>query len=242
MFLVVLDSSGNYRWGITFGGDGWDYGYAVAADKFGDIYVAGDFQYTVDFDPGPGTYEIEIGFEHYAYLSKFDSSGNFLWVTTQGGVVIPDEPPPAEDDWWDDWNDWDDWWNDWDDDWWDWGGNSDPILDLAIDQDNNVYSVGWYEGVVDFPDPGGGIIPSTGGRDGFVAKYTSSGGCEWVRNIGGPSRDEGFGVAIDDRGNVYAAGFFWDTVDFNPGAGTTNRTSNGYDDIWLIKFLPNGDW
>ncbi len=212
VFLMRFTSAGAYYWGVTFGGEGWDYGYAVAASDYGDgIYIAGEFQYKVDFDPGWSKKEVEVGYEHYAYLSKFNSWGDFMWVRTQGGVVIPWQPPPCE-----------------------------PILDLAIDRDGNVFATGWYEGGVEFP--GGYILESQGGRDGFVAKYTSSGGCQWVTNIGGPSRDEGYGVAVDDRGNVYAAGFFWDTVDFNPGEGTTNRTSNGYDDVWLIKFMSDGLW
>jgi hypothetical protein len=102
---------------------------------------------------------------------------------------------------------------------------------------------GWYEGVVTFPGPGGGPLPShEGSRDALIAKFDPNGGCAWAFNIGGTGRDEGFGIDVDYRGSVYAAGFFYDTADFKPGAGTAEHTSNGYDDIWLSKFLPDGEW
>ena len=112
VFLVALEADGDYRWGTSWGGEGWDFGYAVVTDGFSNVYVTGDFQYTVDFDPGSGTLEIETGYEHYGYLSKFDMYGNFLWVRALGGVEVvpvPDDPPPG---YWDDWDWWDNWWGD----------------------------------------------------------------------------------------------------------------------------------
>ena len=45
-----------------------------------------------------------------------------------------------------------------------------------------------------------------GGYDGVVVKYNSSGVLQWQRRIGGSSNEFFQGMAIDDSGNIYAAG------------------------------------
>jgi hypothetical protein len=59
VFVVKLNSSGNYQWGETFGGQGGDWAYGISVDTTGLVHVAGYFQNTVDFDPDPlTTYEL----------------------------------------------------------------------------------------------------------------------------------------------------------------------------------------
>jgi hypothetical protein len=53
-FLSRFDSSGNFVWTRTWGGAGSDQGFGVAVDGLGNVVVTGDFQDTVDFEPGPG--------------------------------------------------------------------------------------------------------------------------------------------------------------------------------------------
>ncbi|MCG3152797.1 MAG: hypothetical protein GEEBNDBF_02101 [bacterium] len=48
------------------------------------------------------------------------------------------------------------------------------------------------------------------------------------------------GVCLDGSGNAYIAGTFQGTVDFDPGAGTQNRTSAGTDDIYCLSLDPYG--
>ena len=52
--------------------------------------------------------------------------------------------------------------------------------------------------------------------------------------------DEGRGVGVDGSGNVYVTGWFWGTVDFDPGSGVDNHTSNGEHDVFLNKFDSSG--
>lgn len=64
----------------------------------------------------------------------------------------------------------------------------------------------------------------------------------WARTWGGTELTEGFSIAIDGSGNAYITGYFQGTVDFDPGPGLDNHTSNGDDDVFLSKFDPNGNF
>ena len=53
VFVLKLDSAGNFGWVDTFGGTGLDAGMGIAVDTSGYIYLAGIYSGTVDFDPDP---------------------------------------------------------------------------------------------------------------------------------------------------------------------------------------------
>ena len=70
----------------------------------------------------------------------------------------------------------------------------------------------------------------------------SAGNFVWVRQIGGSSNDQGNGIAVDASGNVLTTGLFTGTVDFDPGAGTSNLTSAGGTDIFVSKLDSAGNF
>jgi len=73
-------------WARTWGDTIVEIGQDVALDSSGNVYVTGYFSSaSVDFDPGT---PVDIHSSNGAadiYLSKFDSSGNFVWALTWGG-------------------------------------------------------------------------------------------------------------------------------------------------------------
>jgi hypothetical protein len=211
-FLVKYKPSGTFYWVKTWGGTGYDFGNGLAISSTGDVYVTGDFQRSVDFDPGWGQAVIVVGFHMSTYLSKFSHGGSFQWVQNLSGADVEIVE------------------------------YSDPGIGIDVDSYGNVYITGWYEGVAEFPEPFGQKLPSNGGPDAYIAKFQYDGDCEWAYNFGGTGRDEGFGLAIDPWNNIYVSGFFWDTVDFEPGPGVTECTSNGKDDVFLVKYKPGGVW
>ena len=76
-FLIKFDSSGNFLWADTWGGQFNDEGDAVAVDSSESAYVTGMFMSTVDFDPGSGVDDhISIGAGD-AFLSKLPKDGNW---------------------------------------------------------------------------------------------------------------------------------------------------------------------
>ncbi|GAH01347.1 unnamed protein product, partial [marine sediment metagenome] len=87
-FLSKIDSNGNYLWAVTWGGTGADNCFDIIEDSNDNIYVAGSFRDTVDFDPSGGVdNHTSIGSAD-AFISKFDTNGNFQWALTWGGVNI----------------------------------------------------------------------------------------------------------------------------------------------------------
>ncbi len=210
VFLSKFDSSGAFNWARTWGGSEYDLGHGVAVDGSGNAYVTGEFFGSVDFDPGSGVDNHTSYGGRYVFLSKFDSSGTFIWARTWAGCDYV--------------------YTEW-------------SLGVAVDGSGNAHVTGAFEGTVDF-DPGSGVDYHTtnGHPDVFLSKFDSSGDFQWARTWGGSGIDNGRGVAVDGSGNVYVTGFFEGTVDFDPGSGVDNQTSNGFWDAFLSKFPPDGNW
>jgi hypothetical protein len=47
-------------------------------------------------------------------------------------------------------------------------------------------------------------------------------------------------IDIDNQGNIVSAGYFFNTVDFDPSANTNYRTSVGFADNYIAKYSTNG--
>jgi hypothetical protein len=107
---------------------------------------------------------------------------------------------------------------------------------VDIDAAGNIYSTGNFQGTID-ADPGASVLnfTSQGDRDIFVSKLNASGVLVWGTSIGGASYDAGNSVAVDTAGNVYVAGVFIGSCDFNPGAGVFNLLSAGDADGFVVK-------
>jgi hypothetical protein len=60
---------------------------------------------------------------------------------------------------------------------------------------------------------------------------------EWVSTVGSSnSRANGNSLVIDSNKAVIVAGQFENTMDFDPGLGVLNLSSNGLDDIFIAKY------
>ena len=67
-----------FDWGYTIGGIGEDRGFSIKRDGSGNIYVAGSFRRTADFDPGPDTLNLSTLNNSSAtdiFIQKIDPSG-----------------------------------------------------------------------------------------------------------------------------------------------------------------------
>ncbi len=61
---------------------------------------------------------------------------------------------------------------------------------------------------------------------------------QWAIGMGGPQADSPPDLHIDLFGNVFTAGRFVGTADFDPGPGIVNLTGSG---IFFAKYAPNGN-
>lgn len=119
--------------------------------------------------------------------------------------------------------------------------------DMTVDQDLNVLLTGKFNNTVDF-DPGASVynLTSNGNYDVFVLKLDSLGNFLWAKSFGGSFEDEGLVIATDSVGNVYTAGLFKGTVDFDPGAGVYNINANvpssGGSHLYISKLDINGNF
>jgi hypothetical protein len=124
-------------------------------------------------------------------------------------------------------------------------GSGEEGFGITTDAAGNVYATGYFQGSSDFdPGPGTFTLTSVGFYDVFVIKLDAAGNFVWAKNFGntGLGNDYGYAIKADAPGNVYVTGIFNATADFDPGAGTTNLTSAGSDDIFISKFDAAGNF
>lgn len=126
----------------------------------------------------------------------------------------------------------------------------DYTTDIEVDPDGNIYHMGIFRSTVDF-DPGVGVTElTTVGYTIFVTKSNASGELIWAKKIGGGEAEFGSSIRyikarmeLDASGNIFIAGTFNYTGDFDPGPGVTNlvpTNNEGLSDIFFTRWDTNG--
>ncbi|MCW3121363.1 MAG: hypothetical protein JWQ38_855 [Flavipsychrobacter sp.] len=128
------------------------------------------------------------------------------------------------------------------------GTSQDAVYSMAIDKNNDIIIVGWFNGTnIDFdPGPGSFLVSDAGGccttlpygGDGYIAKYSSTGAFMWAKDLGGNTMyDYSQGIATDAVNNIYVGGVFNNTM-FVSTSITLNAGAAGKN--YLIKYNPSG--
>ena len=212
-FLTKYASNGGYLWTRTWGGGGYDWVKRINIDKSNNICLTGTFEGNADFNPDPTQTDRHTSAGGYdVFASKLDSSGVFQWAKT-------------------------------------WGGDStagDFGMGIIADSVEAIYCSGYFTGTGDF-NPGSGVDmhSATGGewQDAYFSKFDSNGNFQWAHTWGSTYQDEAWECAVDEFDDVYVVGNFYYTVDFNPDPlETDERTAVWYDDAFVSKFAPDGDF
>lgn len=230
---LAYSQGGNLVWGRFFESSGsqpviyTEPTKKIAIDpNFGDVYSVGTFKDSVDFDPGIGLY---IGFHQQfqsgmVFINKLSFLGNHIWTKFIGGGGADFNIQ---------------------------GGAYRVYPTVVTDNLGNIYISGCFSGTADF-DPGAGvyIISSTQGTwDAFILKLGPQGNFTWAKSFTGGDKSVINSLCVDDQYNVYTAGVFIGTVDFNPNSGINNLTSstNSWNhvnegDIFISKLDSQGNY
>lgn len=112
---------------------------------------------------------------------------------------------------------------------------------LTTDSAGNIYMTGeTFSPSVNF---GNGIILSAPGLTGtgncefFLTKFDEFGNAIWSKKGGGSLTDRGYGIVIDNTGNLIVTGHYFGTATFD----TVTRTSTGNLDVFTAKYDTSGN-
>jgi len=88
-FLAKFDSAGKRLWGTYYGGEAPDFGYSVATDFFGNVYITG-WTESVSGIATNGAFQtssrnLSSGEYTDAFIAKFNGNGNIEWATYYSG-------------------------------------------------------------------------------------------------------------------------------------------------------------
>lgn len=268
-FLCSFDSDGNFRWVNT-----WPAfeGQQVGFDGSDAVYVGGAFDGERDFNPGTEVDMHTSSGLYDAFLTSYDTDGNYRWTKTWGGSeddcifgvcasnnqhiyaaggfknTVDFDPSPQL--WRTNSNGQADAFISRFDNsgnfYWSnaWGsGNDDCALDVSSDYYNMVYVTGYFWYEIDFnPGTGTDMHTSQGLEDAFLSKFNVDGNYQWALTWGGPGKDKGYSLCNFATSYVYVTGGFRNNVDLNPGSGVDNHVSHGDIDIFLSKIGSNGTY
>jgi hypothetical protein len=269
IFVLKLNSNGDYDWAHKFGSSLPDEGVATCFDLNGNVYTTGFYQETVDFNPGSGTNNF-TAISYDIFILKLDANGNFVWnyelgsnPAEQGRAIQCDASGNVYT-----------------------SGSYASTLDfnlgaateimsatgvadiyllkltndgdfiwsrkiggisneyafsMSIDADGAAILGGYFTSTATFNSFPNVAVTSAGLDDAFVVKFNSDGDHEWTRTIGSTGYDRTAAVTTDAQGNVYATGIFQGTVDLNPNSGIENYTA-ALEDCFVIKLSTNGEF
>ncbi len=240
IFIAKYDSSGNNQWVKLLGTSANDEAWGIAVDASGNVYITGNTSGNLGGQTNAGGED--------AFIAKYDSSGNQLWLkllgTTAtdwannvcvdvsgnvyitggtignlGGVLAGTTDIFIAK--------------------YDASGNNQWVKqlgasgsgenpwDIRADASGNLYVVGTEIGNL-------GGQTNAGGEDIFIAKFDSSGNNQWVKLLGTSAFDEGAAMAaLDALGNVYIAGETQGNLD--------GQTNAGGWDAFMAKYTPDGN-
>jgi hypothetical protein len=218
IFFVIAKTDAqapSFGWGTgagnaVIGGD--DAGYAIKSDAAGNVYVAGTFSGTSDFEPAQNFMMLSTGGGTLQdiFIAKYNSAGTCLWAKSVGSFSATETIHDLDIDA---------------------SGNLvitggfkgtadfDPSAATATLTSNaaNVYDI-------------------------YFAKYDASGNFITAKHFGAPTGGgEGQAIRFDASGNICLTGYFGGTVDFDPSAATANIIGSSFD-IFMAKYDPLGNY
>ena len=91
IFILKLDTAGQFAWAGQMGGPGPDVGVSLSTDTMGNVFFTGYFEQTADLNPGIGSNPFSSRGGKDIFICKMSSQGDLMWVKSEGGPGY-DEP------------------------------------------------------------------------------------------------------------------------------------------------------
>lgn len=264
-FLVKLKPDGSFIWAQKFGGEGFELATGMQTLPNGEVYISGNFEGTVDFDPSDEVASITADTNTSGiFLYHVDSDGKFINVTKVGqavnagyGLSVAVDSAgnayvcgyiggigtfeTAE------------------------GSVTMPLTDFLngyVARVNTDGSVAWarqlsgtgvstaYAAAVNSAgdlllsgyfngtmSPGAISLTeeSVGDTESFVTKIDRHGNFLWARQLGGINTVDRCAMSVDADDNILLASAFEVSVDLDPGDGTLLAEPMDFRDNFLVK-------
>ncbi len=81
IFICKFNAFGEFIWVNGFGSSGYpEAGNIIRVDGDQNLVVAGRFIGSVDFDPGPGIYQLNAGGGSGSFVCKYTTEGKYVWA------------------------------------------------------------------------------------------------------------------------------------------------------------------
>jgi len=266
---LLAQYSIDWQWHDAFGSTGNDFGEKVIMDDDGNLYVTIQYSGTIDVDPSATTVNLVSNGNLDCAIVCYDTSGNYQWAKSIGGTgedriweiewknnhlyfagsfsnTVDFDPGAGTVNRTSSGN-LDIYFAKFEDDgdyvWVNTMGESDRDEGwaIAIGTNDDVYIACGFRGTMDFnPGASNNNLTSLGNYDMVIGKYDNNGNHIWAKRIGNTGFDFLYSMDLDNDDNLFVGGFFEGTVDFDPDAGTQNRTSNGNWDFTVASYDSSG--
>ena len=240
-FVAKLTSAGALTWNTFLGGSNVDYGFEIAVDGTGNVYVTGQSTDTWGSPVRPYTASDDM------FVARLTSAGALTWNTFLGGsgsdvgkgiavdgsgtVYVAGDSNAT-------WGSpvlaytssvrdafaakltsagaltWSTFLG---------GSGQDTAAAIAVDGSGNAYVTG--DSLATWGSP---VRAHTLFSDAFAAKLDSAGALTWNTFLGSAGTDRGFAIAVDGGGDVYLAGFSSETWGSPVRSYTTGSGSDAF--------------
>lgn len=268
IFVLKLDSLGNFIWAFKIGTGGFESAGNLVVDQSGNIYITGRYDNTCDFDPGSGVANLSTSTPESVYIAKYDSAGQYVWVQAaqlsyygeyermaagydhNGNIYIANYGEIAKVDT---------------------AGNfvfkksfnNNPVstqgycnvTSLSCDYLGNVFVCGYFNDTIDFDTDSttAFYVNAVGAYNSFVCHLNSSVELVWVRQFTQNSTNlsvaanHAHAILVKDT-LVYVGGVFTDTMDVNMPAGVNMlyevaaTPQDDYYDAYVVALTNTGNY
>ncbi|MCS7177606.1 MAG: SBBP repeat-containing protein, partial [Candidatus Kapabacteria bacterium] len=203
-FVAVYNTNGVFQWARAIGGSSSEYGYGVGVDQSGNVYVSG-YYYSNPIYVGSTAMSLSVAYATpEIFLAKFNPSGTALWVAN---AMV--------------------------------GSSTEILYDMSTDASGNSFLTGYTTSnpayAISAAGSGGGTITISRGTttaQAFAVRFNTNGVAQWGSIVGGTVSTYGYGIDVDNRGNIYLGGYHYGSFTFGSSTISVSATPDVFILVW----------